>query len=73
MVPLLTEDEVAHWLIPRHDVVYAWVVEDASTKAITDFISFYSLPSTIIGNAKYNTLRVRPAPPAFMSFCPSKC
>ena len=31
-------------------------LQDPQTKQITDFCSFYSLPSTIIGNDKYKTL-----------------
>lgn len=52
-----TEDEFAHWLMPRKGVIHAFVVEDPETHKITDLISFYSLPSTIIGNVKHNTLR----------------
>jgi len=47
---------VAHWLLPRDDVIVTYVVEDTSGK-VTDFVSFYSLPSTIIGNDEYKTLR----------------
>lgn len=31
-------------------------LQDAHTHKITDFFSFYTLPSTIIGNAKHSTL-----------------
>ncbi|KAF9013912.1 N-myristoyl transferase [Cyathus striatus] len=37
-------------------VTWAYVVEDPETHNITDFFSFYSLPSTVIGNAKYPVL-----------------
>lgn len=57
LVPLITVEEFAHWIVPRTDVIYSWVVEDAATKTVTDFVSFYSLPSTIIGNTKYSTLK----------------
>jgi len=37
--------------------MYSYVVEDPANKdTATDFCSFYSLPSTIIGNAQYKTL-----------------
>lgn len=42
-------------LIPREGVVYAYVVED-TTGGITDFTSFYSLPSTILGHTKHTSL-----------------
>jgi glycylpeptide N-tetradecanoyltransferase len=35
-------------LLPREGVVYSYVIEDPDRKDITDFFSFYSLPSSII-------------------------
>lgn len=48
LAPVMNEAEVRHWLLPRDDVVYSYVVEDEKTRKITDFISFYNLPSQII-------------------------
>jgi glycylpeptide N-tetradecanoyltransferase len=48
----LSEEEVRHWLLPREDVVYSYVLENESGK-ITDFISFYILNSSILGNANH--------------------
>jgi glycylpeptide N-tetradecanoyltransferase len=44
----LTKKEVSHMLLPREGVVYSYVIEDPDKKDITDFFSFYSLPSTVI-------------------------
>lgn len=33
------------------------MVEDVDTKEITDMLSFYSLPSSVIGNDKHKTLQ----------------
>jgi len=52
-----TEDEFRHWFTPIIDVIYTYVAEDPDTHEITDMLSFYSLPSTIIGNQKYPTLK----------------
>ena len=59
LVPLLTEDEVAHWLLPRNDVIYSYVCygDTASKGKLTDFVSFYNLPSTIIGHPQHHTLK----------------
>ncbi len=42
---------------PIEDVIYSYVVEDEDGK-VTDFISYYSLPSSILNNPKHNLLRV---------------
>eukprot|EP00906_Rhabdomonas_costata_P022885 RCo032951 len=53
--PVMSEEEVAHWLVPRQGVVYSFVVEKGGK--VTDLISFYNLPSTVIGNDKYKDLK----------------
>lgn len=55
VAPVFTEEEVAHLLLPREGVVYTYVVNGKS--GLTDFFSFYSIPSSIIGNPKYSELR----------------
>ena len=45
---IFTEEEVAHFLLPRDDVIESFVVEDPKNDEITDFVSFYSLPSSIL-------------------------
>jgi len=54
--PEFTLDELSHWLLPREGVVYSFVRE-SSRGEVSDVCSFYSLPSTILGNEKYNVLR----------------
>ena len=39
-------------------MIDSYVVQDPETKKITDFISFYTLPSSILRHEKYNTLHV---------------
>ncbi|KAL0581560.1 glycylpeptide N-tetradecanoyltransferase [Marasmius crinis-equi] len=70
-VPMYSKEEVAHQFLIgkgkgdmdrpnpwRRDgqVTWAYVVENPETKKITDFFSFYSLPSTIINNPAHSTL-----------------
>jgi len=57
LAPRLSLDEFKHWLLPRQGVVYSYVVEDQTTHELTDMVSFYSLPSSILGNDKHRTLR----------------
>eukprot|EP00546_Thalassionema_frauenfeldii_P003836 CAMPEP_0178919218 /NCGR_PEP_ID=MMETSP0786-20121207/14310_1 /TAXON_ID=186022 /ORGANISM="Thalassionema frauenfeldii, Strain CCMP 1798" /LENGTH=386 /DNA_ID=CAMNT_0020593115 /DNA_START=179 /DNA_END=1339 /DNA_ORIENTATION=- len=44
-----TEDEIAHWLLPRPKVINSYVVE-GEDGSISDMCSFYHLPSTILGH-----------------------
>lgn len=51
------ENDVEHWLLPREDVVDSYLVESPVTHDVTDFCSFYTLPSSILGNQNYTTLK----------------
>ncbi|KNA04553.1 hypothetical protein SOVF_198630 [Spinacia oleracea] len=51
------ENDVEHWLLPKENVVDGFVVESPLTHEITDFCSFYTLPSTILGHPNYTTLK----------------
>lgn len=51
------DEEFAHWFLPRDDVIYSYVIEDPESHEITDLVSFYSLPSTVIGNKQHPTLK----------------
>lgn len=68
--PIFSEEEISHTFLSGRgegdyidgkpmrskQVLWAYVVENPNTKQITDFISFYSLPSTVVGNEKYPIL-----------------
>ena len=44
-----TKEEVAHWLLPRSSVINTYVLVDENDKSkVTDMVSFYHLPSTIL-------------------------
>ena len=48
---ILDIKEVEHWLLPRNNIVYTYVLEDEEHK-ITDFCSFYSIQRTILNQNK---------------------
>jgi len=50
-----SEEDFAHWFLPVKGVVDAYVVLDSS-KQVTDLISFYALPSSILKSDKHKTL-----------------
>mmetsp|Transcript_85455 Transcript_85455/g.128073 ORF Transcript_85455/g.128073 Transcript_85455/m.128073 type:complete len:94 (-) Transcript_85455:183-464(-) len=52
-----SEEDVKHMFLPKNNVIYTYVAEDEKEKKVTDFFSFYSLPSSIIKNPKHNILR----------------
>ncbi|KAJ1965518.1 glycylpeptide N-tetradecanoyltransferase [Dipsacomyces acuminosporus] len=50
VVPIFrTDAEVAHWFLPRDGVIWTYVVDDQEHPGrISDFFSFYSLPSSVL-------------------------
>lgn len=52
---VMSEEEFAHWLLTRPNVVHSWVIA-APDGQVTDLLSFYTIPSTVIGNTKHRTL-----------------
>jgi glycylpeptide N-tetradecanoyltransferase len=61
MAQVFNKTEFEHWMAPKEkpkeQVVWSYVVEDAQTKKVTDFFSFYNLESTVIGNKKHNVIK----------------
>jgi glycylpeptide N-tetradecanoyltransferase len=53
---IYTQEEVEYYFMPRDNVIHSYVVEDEKT--ITDFYSFYSLPSSILKHDTHKLLRV---------------
>jgi len=56
ITPQLSLPEFKHWMLTQPGVVYTYVVEDPESKVITDMLSFYALPSSILGHDKHRTL-----------------
>ncbi|KAG0463942.1 hypothetical protein HPP92_020011 [Vanilla planifolia] len=57
VAPDFDEMDVEHWLLPRDEVVDSYLVESPETHEITDFCSFYTLPSSVLNNSNYSTLK----------------
>lgn len=52
--PHFTETDIRHWFLPRPGVIHTFVAETKGK--ISDMVSFYALPSSVIGNAKHSML-----------------
>ncbi|CAI9767140.1 unnamed protein product [Fraxinus pennsylvanica] len=57
VAPDFDENDVEHWLLPQENVVDSYLVESPETHEITDFCSFYTLPSSILGSHNHSTLK----------------
>ena len=55
MAPVFTLKEFIHWFMPRENIVDSYVVENGGV--VTDFASFYHLPSTIMNHPQYKLLK----------------
>jgi glycylpeptide N-tetradecanoyltransferase len=51
------EEEFEHWFMPRRGIINCFVVEDPKTHKLTDMVSFYTLPSTVLNNKSYTSMK----------------
>ncbi|KAK6470336.1 glycylpeptide N-tetradecanoyltransferase 1-like [Huso huso] len=56
LTPAMSPDEVEHWLLPRENIIDTYVVENPEG-SITDFLSFYTLPSSIMNHPVHKSLK----------------
>ncbi|XP_051894375.1 glycylpeptide N-tetradecanoyltransferase 1-like [Pristis pectinata] len=56
LTPIMNEEEVAHWFLPQENIIETYVVESPEGE-LTDFISFYTLPSTIMHHPVHKSLK----------------
>jgi glycylpeptide N-tetradecanoyltransferase len=56
------KEEIDHWLLHKDQsgedqAIWSFVVEEEQTHKVTDFVSFYSLDSSVIKNQKHKEIR----------------
>lgn len=56
VAPFFSYEETKYWFLPIDNVIYSYVVENEN-KEITDFVSFYNLPSSVIGNPLHKDIK----------------
>ncbi|XP_056113252.1 glycylpeptide N-tetradecanoyltransferase 1-like [Rhinichthys klamathensis goyatoka] len=64
--PVMTLEDVEHWLLPQDGVIDTYVVE-SMTGTVTDMVSFYTLPSTALNHPVHKGLKA-----ACVLYCISK-
>jgi len=56
LCPFFNETEVEHWFIPQQNIINSYVVEGEGG-GITDFMSFYCLPSTVMNHPTHKNIK----------------
>lgn len=57
LTPVFDEEEFRHWFSPQEGIIDCFVVEDPSTGEITDMVSYYTLPSTVMHHAVHKCVK----------------
>ncbi|KAF4529440.1 hypothetical protein B566_EDAN003536 [Ephemera danica] len=55
LAPVFSEADFRHWFLPQNGIVDSYIVE--KNGAITDFVSFYTLPSTVMNHPVHKSLK----------------
>lgn len=53
--PVFSQEEFQHWFLPRTQIIDTYIVE--RNGVITDLISFYTLPSTVVNNQLHKSIK----------------
>lgn len=56
LAPIFSEEDFKHWFLPQGGIIDSFVVESPGG-AITDFVSYYTLPSTVVYHPVHKTLK----------------
>ncbi|KAL7647000.1 UNVERIFIED_CONTAM: hypothetical protein RMT77_002257 [Armadillidium vulgare] len=56
LAPVFKLDEFRHWFLPQDNIIDSFIVENDAGE-ITDFVSFYTLPSTVMHHPTYKSLK----------------
>uniref|UniRef100_A0AAG5D4R1 Glycylpeptide N-tetradecanoyltransferase n=1 Tax=Anopheles atroparvus TaxID=41427 RepID=A0AAG5D4R1_ANOAO len=58
LTPVFDEEEMRHWFLPQNGIIDCFVVEDpAQPGSITDMVSYYTLPSTVMHHAVHKYVK----------------
>lgn len=57
LLPVFTLEEFRHWFLPQNGIVDCFVVVNPETQDITDLVSYYTLPSTVMHHPVHKMLK----------------
>ncbi|XP_050086288.1 glycylpeptide N-tetradecanoyltransferase [Anopheles aquasalis] len=57
LTPVFDEAEMRHWFLPQEGIIDCFVVEDPTNGEITDMVSYYTLPSTVMHHAVHKYVK----------------
>ncbi|XP_057793008.1 glycylpeptide N-tetradecanoyltransferase 1-like [Salvia miltiorrhiza] len=57
VAPDFDKNDVEHWLLPKEDVIDAYLVESPESHEITDLCSFYTISCSIHGSQNHSILK----------------
>ncbi|XP_055541352.1 glycylpeptide N-tetradecanoyltransferase [Wyeomyia smithii] len=57
LTPVFDEDEFRHWFSPQDGIIDCFIVEDPASGEITDMVSYYTLPSTVMHHAVHKCVK----------------
>jgi glycylpeptide N-tetradecanoyltransferase len=55
--PDFDDEEFRHWFLPQDGIIDCFVVEDPATGEITDMVSYYTLPSTVMHHSVHKYVK----------------
>uniref|UniRef100_A0A8C5VIT1 Glycylpeptide N-tetradecanoyltransferase n=1 Tax=Microcebus murinus TaxID=30608 RepID=A0A8C5VIT1_MICMU len=56
LMPVMNQEEVEHWFFPQENIIVTFMMENANGE-VMDFLSFYTLPSTIMNHPTHKSLK----------------
>uniref|UniRef100_A0A2M3ZGY0 Glycylpeptide N-tetradecanoyltransferase n=1 Tax=Anopheles braziliensis TaxID=58242 RepID=A0A2M3ZGY0_9DIPT len=57
LTPVFDEAEMRHWFLPQEGIIDCFVVQDPASGEITDMVSYYTLPSTVMHHAVHKYVK----------------
>ena len=57
LCPIFTLEEIAHWFLPRENIVNSYVIDNPKKGGIIGFCSYYTLPSTVMNHPVHKSIK----------------